>query len=60
MNTIKFTNYNTNSIPQNVILNTKNGIEILQKSKTSMYYDKSDKKYRTWNTFITTKYGIYV
>ena len=60
MNTIKFTNYNSLNIPQNIILKTKNNIEVLQKVNNSMYYDKGDKQYRTWPSFITTKYGTYV
>tara|TARA_R100000900_G_scaffold7770_1_gene7845 strand:- start:790 stop:972 length:183 start_codon:yes stop_codon:yes gene_type:complete len=60
MNTIKFTNYNSLNIPQNIILKTKDNIEVLQKVNNSMYYDKGDKQYRTWPSFITTKYGTYV
>ena len=33
---------------------------VLQKVNNSMYYDKGDKQYRTWPSFITTKYGTYV
>lgn len=60
MNTIKFTNYNSLNIPQNIILKTNNNIEILEKVNNTMYYDKGDKQYRTWPSFITTKYGTYV
>jgi len=59
MNTIKFTNYNSLNIPQTIILKTNNNIEILEKVNNTMYYDKSDKQYRTWPSFITTKYGTY-
>ena len=59
MNTIKFTNYNSLNIPQTIILKTNNNIEILEKVNNTMYYDKGDKQYRTWPSFITTKYGTY-
>ena len=60
MNKIKFTNYNALGQPQNVILTTNEGTEVLHRWPHTMYYDKIDKKYISINKFYTIKNNTYV
>ena len=59
MNTIKFTNFNTLGQPQNVILKTKQGIEVLSRWPHTKYYDKADKQYRSLKQFTNIKNNTY-
>lgn len=61
MNKIKFTNYNTSGQPQNIILKYANGdVEVLDKCKSTLYYDKADKKYVSFKKFYKINNEIYV
>lgn len=60
MNKFKFTNYNALGKPQNVILTTDEGNEVLQWWPHTMYYDKADKKYVSIKKFYKINNEIYV
>ncbi len=59
MNTIKFTNYNALGQPQNVLLKTKQGIEVLNRWPHTKYYDKADKQYKSLRQFTNIKNNTY-
>ena len=60
MNKLKFTNYNALGKPQNVILTTNEGREVLHWWPHTRYYDKADKKYDSNNNINKIKNEIYV
>ena len=59
MNTIKFTNYNALGQPQNVLLTTKQGVEVLSRWPHTKYYDKADKEYKSLRQFTNIKNNTY-
>ena len=61
MNKLKFTNYDLNNKPKNVILTKANGeVEVLDAWPHTMYYDKADKQYRTFPAFTKINNETYV
>jgi len=60
MNKLKFANYNALGKPQNVILTTDKGNEVLHWWPHTMYYDKADKKYVSIKKFYKINNEIYV
>ena len=60
MNTLKFTNYDSNGKPLNVILKTNEGNKVLDYWPHTKYYDKHDKKYVSIKEFYKINNEVYV
>ena len=60
MNTLKFTNYDSNGKPLNVILKTNEGNKVLDYWPHTKYYDKQDKKYVSIKEFYKINNEVYV